>query len=95
MEAFKLEFGKHGGSTLGQVAKIDPSYVLWLSGTATKYTFSQAFQEVKRDHPDAIEAVRGYVKDMCLHCFMKKDAKHRNCSMSGTTRYNFHPYGGR
>ena len=58
MEAFKLEFGKHAGATLGQVAKIDPTYVIWLSGTATKYTFSQAFQEVKRDHPDAIEARR-------------------------------------
>ena len=40
-------------------------------------------------------AARKYVKNMCLHCFMKKDAKHGNCNMSGATRYKFHPYGRR
>ena len=75
-QEYTLQFGKHEGYSLQQVAKTDPAYIIWLSGSRFKYTLSEAYSSVKTNNPEAITASQEYLKNFCLHCFAKKDAPH-------------------
>jgi len=102
METITLEFGKHKDKTLIQVAQEDPQYILWLSGSVTKFSMKKnvqiSYQMIQQDYPDIIRIIKEFVAGcVCKICLVGDCTRNQACKNSKiTTRnYHYHPYGKR
>lgn len=76
-----LNFGKHNGKTLEQVAAIDPSYIEWLVCANIEHWSELAvdYVVIPEDDEDTVE--------ICPIC--------HNTSCNGPSEHSNRPYGGR
>jgi hypothetical protein len=92
---YTLKFGSYEGKTLLEVAHDFPSYLLWIGGMTTKYSLTKQGKElyavICKDHPDDVQAVKGFLQERCRGCWEKLDptqkhaCKARNARSEGST----------
>lgn len=46
----RFPYGKHGDCVVAEVARVNPSYVLWWNRTVTSYTLDPSVVELARKH---------------------------------------------
>lgn len=102
MNHFVFSFGTYKGKTLDTVAKENPAYLKWLSGAISKFSLKsdakKAYEQIKTQHPEAIQLIKDYVASRkCKCCLIGDCEKDRECSNSHieVRNYHYHPYGKR
>ena len=99
---YRIDFGKYKDKTLDEIAKENPGYLLWLSGSVTKFSLKPDVQarytELEKSYPEALEKIKEYVNScVCKVCLVGDCRKDQNCGLSkvSISNYHYHPYGKR
>ncbi len=98
---YVIDFGTFKGMSLKDLAKDNPSYLLWIAGVSTKYSLTKKAKElyagICKNHPEGVKAAKEFLQGRCYQCWesLSTGKSHFCDKMRARSHYEYHPYGKR